>query len=85
MTRLIIDNVKEEYIPAFKGLAEGTNATFIAESSEICDYGYSHIPNDETIRALEECERGEGEIVEDFSAIEFHKQMLAELESENGA
>lgn len=58
MTRIIIDNVKDEFIPAFKGLAKGTNATFTAESSNVCDYGYSHIPNDETIKALEECEAG---------------------------
>lgn len=81
MTRLIIDNVKEEYIPAFKGLAEGTNATFIAESSEICDYGYSHIPNDETIRALEECERGEGGTIYESYA-DFVKEIEIELANE---
>lgn len=85
MTRIIIDNVRDEFIPAFKGLAKGANATFTAESSDVCDYGYSHEPNDETIRALKECEKGEGEIVENFSAIDFHKRMLAELKSENGA
>lgn len=105
MTRIIIDNVKDEFIPAFREFAEKMEANISdihtkgAESSlessfessatreepYICDYGYSHEPNDETIRALKECERGEGEIVENFSAIEFHKRMLAELKSENGA
>lgn len=93
MTRIVINNVKDEFIPAFREFAEKMEAnisdisTEDAESKEpyICDYGYSHEPNDETIRAIEECERGGGEIVENFSAIEFHKRMLAELESENGA
>ncbi|MGX2981735.1 hypothetical protein [Helicobacter sp. 23-1045] len=85
MTRIIIDNVKEEYISAFRDFAEKMNATLSAES-DICEFGYSHEPNDETIKALQECENGDGgEIVENFSAIDFHKRMLAELENENGA
>lgn len=56
---LIIQNVKEEYLPAFKGLAEGTNATLRAESSDevdecpICkEYGYN--PSDRLKKAVEE-------------------------------
>lgn len=84
MTRIIIDNVKEEYIPAFRGLADGTNATFTAESSDdtICDYGYSHEPNDETIKALQECENGNsGRIIK--SHTDFHKEMLAKIANGN--
>lgn len=61
---LIIQNVKEEYLPAFRGLAEGTNATLRAESSDevdecpICkEYGYN--PSDELLEAIAEVERGE--------------------------
>lgn len=61
MTRIIIDNVKEEYIPAFREFAEKMNANLIAKSSEfnesnndICEFGYSHESNDETIQALKE-------------------------------
>lgn len=84
MTRIIIDNVKEEYIPAFRGLADGTNATFTAESSDdtICDYGYSHEPNDETIKALQECENGNGgRIIKNHT--DFHKEMLAKIANGN--
>lgn len=84
MTRIIIDNVKEEYIPAFRGLADGTNATFTAESSDdtICDYGYSHEPNDKTIKALQECENGNsGRIIK--SHTDFHKEMLAKIANGN--
>ena len=81
MPRLIIDNVKEEYIPAFKGLAEGTNATFMAESSDKCAYGYSHIPNDETIKALEECEAGgNGKAYDSYD--EFVREIECELANE---
>ena len=34
MTRIIIDNVKEEYIPAFREFAEKMNANLIAKSSK---------------------------------------------------
>ena len=81
MTRIIIDNVKDEFIPAFKGLAKGTNATFKAESSDVCDYGYSHEPNDETIRALKECESGEGGKVYANYA-DFLKEIEIELANE---
>ncbi len=44
-------------------------------------------PNDETIKALRESINGEGQVVEasEFSAYDFHQQMLAELENENRA
>lgn len=68
---LIIQNVKEEYLPAFKGLAEGTNATLRAESSDkidecpICkEYGYN--PSDELLEAIAEVERGEVTHCKDF-------------------
>lgn len=58
---LIIQNVKEEYLSAFKGLAEGTNATLEVEGEDECpickQYGYK--PNDELIEAIKEFERGE--------------------------
>ena len=82
MTRIIIDNVKEEYIPALQGLANGINATFTAESSDdtICDYGYSHEPNDETIKALQECEAGNGKVYANYS--DFVKEIEKELADE---
>ncbi len=68
---LIIQNVKEEYLPAFKGLAEGTNATLRTESSDeadecpICkEYGYN--PSDELLEAIAEVERGEVTHCKDF-------------------
>lgn len=81
MTRIIIDNVRDEFIPAFKGLAKGTNATFTAESSDVCDYGYSHEPNDETIKALEECEAGgNGKVYASYN--EFVREIERELADE---
>ncbi len=80
MTRIIIDNVKDEYIPAFRGLAEGTNATFSAESIDdecpICkEYGYN--PSDELLEAIAEVERGE--------TIKFstHSDMMKYLQSDS--
>ena len=84
MTRIIIDNVKEEYIPAFRDFAEKMNANLTTESSDdaICDYGYSHEPNDETIKALQECENGNGgRIIK--SHTDFHKEMLAKIANGN--
>lgn len=101
MTRIIIDNVKDEFIPAFREFAEKMEANISdihtngAESSlessaesnatheepYICDYGYSHEPNDETIRALKECERGEGGKVYANYA-DFLKEIEIELANE---
>ena len=66
---LIIQNVKEEFLPAFKGLAEETNATLRAEVSDdecpICkEYGYN--PSDELLEAITEVERGEVTHCRDF-------------------
>lgn len=44
---LIIENVKEEFLPAFKGLAEVINARLSTQSGESLD-----MPTKETIRAL---------------------------------
>ena len=64
---LIIKNVREEFLPAFKGLAEGVNAkleTDFAESSAesnecpICKE-YNYEPSDELLEAIAEFERGE--------------------------
>lgn len=91
MTRIIIDNVKEEYIPAFKEFAEKMNANLIAKSSEfnesnndICEFGYSHEPNDETIQALKECEvGGNGKIYANYSDFveEVEKKLADEAKS----
>lgn len=97
MTRIIIDNVKDEFIPAFKEFAEKMEANISdihtkgaessAESSAtreepyICDYGYSHEPNNETIRVLKECERGEGGKVYANYA-DFLKEIEIELANE---
>ncbi|MGX2982971.1 hypothetical protein [Helicobacter sp. 23-1045] len=68
---LIIKNVKEEYLSAFKGLAEGTNATLTAEfcneSSEcpICK-SYNYEPSNELLEAIAEVERGEVTHCKDF-------------------
>lgn len=74
---LIIKNVREEFLPAFKGLAEGVNAkleTQIAESSAdfaesdecpICKE-YNYEPNDELLEAIAEFERGEAVHCKDF-------------------
>ena len=77
---LIIQNVKEEFLPAFKGLAEGTNATLRAEVSDdecpICkEYGYN--PSDELLEAIAEVERGE--------TIKFstHSEMMKYLQSDS--
>lgn len=79
---LIIKNVREEFLPAFKGLAEGVNAkleTQIAESSAdfaesdecpICKE-YNYEPSDELLEAIAEFERGEAvhyESFEDYKA-----------------
>lgn len=45
---LIIENVKEEFLPAFKGLAEVINARLSTQSGEPLD-----MPTKETIQALE--------------------------------
>lgn len=45
---LIIENVKEEFLPAFKGLAEVINARLSTQSGESLD-----MPTKETIQALE--------------------------------
>ncbi|MGX3010797.1 hypothetical protein ACWIUD_04415 [Helicobacter sp. 23-1044] len=80
MTRIIIDNVKEEYIPAFRDFAEKMNATLSAES-DICEFGYSHEPNDETIKALQECEAGgNGKVYASYS--DFVKEIEKELADE---
>ena len=72
MTRIIIDNVKEECVPA--------NLT--AELSDnICEFGYSHEPNDETIKILQECENGEsGKTYANYS--DFVKEIEKELADE---
>ena len=68
---LIIKNVKEEYLSAFKGLAEGTNATLTAESGNesseclICK-SYNYEPSDELLEAIVEVERGEVTHCKDF-------------------
>lgn len=74
---LIIKNVREEFLPAFKGLAEGVNAkleTQIAESSAdfaesnecpICKE-YNYEPSDELLEAIAEFERGEAVHCKDF-------------------
>lgn len=74
---LIIKNVREEFLPAFKGLADGVNAkleTQIAESSAdfaesnecpICKE-YNYEPNDELLEAIAEFERGEAVHCKDF-------------------
>lgn len=67
---LIIKNVREEFLPAFKGLAEGVNAkleTQIAESDEcpICKE-YNYEPSDELLEAIAEFERGEAVHCKDF-------------------
>lgn len=89
MTRIVINNVKDEFIPAFREFAEKMEANISdisaedAESKEpyICDYGYSHEPNDETIRAIEECEKGGGGKVY-ASYDEFLKEIERELANE---
>ena len=68
---LIIQNVKEEYLPAFKGLAEGTNATLRAEVSDEVDEcpickEYDYNPSDELLEAIAEVERGEVTHCKDF-------------------
>ena len=79
---LIIQNVKEEYLPAFKGLAEGTNATLRAEVSDEVDEcpickGYDYNPSDELLEAIAEVERGE--------TIKFstHSEMMKYLQSDS--
>lgn len=71
---LIIKNVREEFLPAFKGLAEGVNAkleTQTAESSAesnecpICKE-YNYEPSDELLEAIAEFERGEAVHCKDF-------------------
>lgn len=71
---LIIKNVREEFLPAFKGLAEGVNAkleTDFAESSAesnecpICKE-YNYEPSDELLEAIAEFERGETVHCKDF-------------------
>ncbi len=48
-----------------------------------------YMPNDETIRAMEEsiANEGQGEVVDasEFSVFDFHKKMLKEIENENKA
>ena len=82
MTRIIIDNVKDEYIPAFREFAEKMNANLTAESSDdICEFGYSHEPNDETVKALQECEAGgSGKVYANYS--DFVKEIEKELADE---
>lgn len=74
---LIIKNVREEFLPAFKGLAEGVNAkleTQIAESradfaeSDECPIckEYNYEPSDELLEAIAEFERGEAVHCKDF-------------------
>lgn len=78
---LIIKNVKEEYLSAFKGLAEGTNATLTAESGNessecpICK-SYNYEPSDELLEAIAEVERGE---TIDFDS---HRAMMDYLQSD---
>lgn len=79
---LIIQNVKEEYLPAFNGLAEGTNAALMVESSyevdecPICKK-YDCNPSNELLEAIAEVERGE--------TIKFsiHSEMMKYLQSDS--
>lgn len=69
---LIISNVKEEYIEAFQGLANGIHADM-----EICK---QKIPNEETQQAIRECKKGQAKEHESFSELweEVEKEVHAE-------
>ena len=83
---ITLENVSDEFLKVFKELAKVANAKFKVNKSKKSPKTLKEIPNKETLKAIRECERGEsGEIVENFSALEFHKQMMAEIANENEA
>ena len=88
MTRIIIDNVKDEYISAFREFAEKMNANLTAESIEsiesnndecpICKaHDYRFEPSDELLEAIREVENG------DTIKFSTHSEMMKYLQSDS--
>lgn len=85
---ITLENVSDEFLKVFKELAKVANAKFKVNKSAKtkAQKKSKEIPNDETLRAIKECESGKsGEIVENFNALEFHKQIMAEIANESQA
>ncbi|MGX2983475.1 hypothetical protein [Helicobacter sp. 23-1045] len=79
---LIIENVKEEYVPAFREFAKKMNANLTAESSDdecpICKaHDYRFEPNDRLLEAIREVENG------DTIKFSTHSEMMKYLQSDS--
>ena len=79
---LIIENVKEEYVPAFREFAKKMNANLTAESSDdeclICKaHDYRFEPSNRLLKAIREVENGD--------TIKFgtHSEMMKYLQSDS--
>ena len=70
---LIIENVSDEFIPAFKGLAQGINAKCKVDRHK----SHSKVPSERLQKAINEVKNGEVERYKDFEA--FKKAMQSEI------
>lgn len=72
---LIIKNVKEEHLPAFREFSAKMNASLSAkQDDEVCDYGYSHEPNEETALDLKNAIT--------LTQYKSHEQLVKDLQAE---
>lgn len=80
---ITLENVNDEFVKVFKELAKVANAKFKVNKNTKTKAHKSpkEIPNEETLRAIKECESGKsGEIYENFSA--FWDEMKREIHNE---
>lgn len=78
---ITLENVSDEFLKVFKELAKVANAKFKVNKSTKTHKKSKEIPNEETLKAIKECESGKsGKIYEDFGA--FWDEMKREVDDE---
>ena len=79
---ITLENVSDEFLKVFKELAKVANAKFKVNKSKKSPKTLKEIPNEETLKAIKECERGKsGKVYKNF--LEFHKEIMMEMANEN--
>ncbi len=80
---ITLENVSDEFVKVFKELAKIANAKFKVDKPKerAKRLKSAKIPNDETLKAIRECESGQsGKIYENFS--DFWDEMKREIDDE---